>query len=342
MLLSFAALFLATNRFDFIGLAELGRRGEIAQALGDRLGWLSASPATLAMVVFGGVFLGLAVKVPVMPLHTWLPAAYAEAPTGITMVLTGLMSKMGLYGFLRILAPIFPEQLRACLTLLLWLAVLTIVFSAAAALAQQDLKRVFAYSSINHLGYCLLGVFAAMRSTVAEVDVAFEKAAALNGVLLQMFNHGVIAATLFCFVAFLERRTGGVRGISDFGGLRQVAPVFCGLMGIATFASIGLPGLSGFVGEFLIFKGVFPLAKWAAALAVLGLLITAVFLLTFMQRVFHGPLNQRWQDFGDLTSRERLMVAPAVGAMFLLGVYPQALLGITNPTVMEYVGKLIV
>src|SRR5207247_8409594 len=202
------------------------------------------------------------------------------------------MSKMGVYGFLRILLPIFPEQMRWAVTPLLWLAVATIVMSACAAFAQRDLKRIVAYSSINHLGYCLLGIFAAAKLTGSESQWATEKAAALNGVLLQMFNHGITAAALFYFVGLIEERTAR-RGLDDFGGLRKVAPVFCGLMGIAIFASLGLPGLNGFVGEFLIFKGAFPLAPWATALSAAGLLLTAIFLLTLMQRVFHGPLNEK-------------------------------------------------
>lgn len=334
MLLAFLALFLATGRFNFNELAGLARSGGLAGAFAGKLTWAGLSNEALALLVFGGVFLGLAVKVPVIPFHTWLPAAYAEAPSPVTMLLTGLMSKMGVYGFLRILVPIFPEQLRAVLTPMLWLAVLTIVCSAAAAFAQRDLKRLLAYSSINHLGYCLLGIFAALRITGDDVRLAVEPVAALNGVVLQMFNHGLTAAALFGFVALLERRTDGRRNLDDFGGLRQVAPVFCGLMGIAVFSSLGLPGLNGFVGEFLIFKSAFPLAPWATALSALGLLITAVFLLTLMQRVFHGPLNPRWAAFPDLTTRERWVVAPAIAVMFVLGVYPQFLVGLFNATML--------
>lgn len=340
MLVAFAAVFLGTGSFDFIALAELARTEGLAGHFQDRLGWSSLSGETLSLLIFGGVFLGVAVKVPLVPLHTWLPAAYSEAPTGVTMLLTGLMSKMGVYGFLRILAPIFPEELRAMLTPLLWLAVITIVFSAASAFAQRDLKRMFAYSSINHLGYCLLGLFAAMQLREGDASLALEKASALNGVFLQMFNHGITAATLFCFIDFIERRTDGRRGLDDFGGLRKVAPVFCGLMGIAAFASLGLPGLSSFVGEFLIFKGAFPLVPWAAALSVLGLLITAVFLLTFLQRVFNGPLNERWAGFTDLSMTERLILAPTLTLIFVLGVFPQWLIGFTNSTVVRLVDQL--
>jgi NADH-quinone oxidoreductase subunit M len=265
---------------------------------------------------------------------------YTEAPTPVTMLLTGLMSKMGVYGFLRILVPIFPEQIRAILTPLLWLAVITIVFAAGAAFVQRDLKRVLAYSSINHLGYCLLGALAIARLTVNDAGMEAEKSAALNGVLLQMFNHGLTAATLFCFVGFIEQRTNGLRDVEAFGGLRRIAPVFCGLMGIALFSSLGLPGLNGFVGEFLIFKGVFPLAGWAAAVSVLGLLLTAVFILTVVQRVFHGPLNEKWSGFGDLTLGERAVVLPAVVLMFVLGIYPQLMIGFFNSTVLQMVQSL--
>ncbi len=340
MLLTFLAIALTTRTFDFGRLAELGRDGTLVPALGDQLLWRSLTVKRLALILFGGVFLGLAVKVPVFPFHTWLPAAYAEAPTGTAMLLTGVMSKMGVYGFLRILLPIFPQEMRWALTPLLWLAVATIVFSAAAAFAQRDLKRIFAYSSINHLGYCLLGLFAVMRSDGLTAAPLVEKAAALNGVFLQMFNHGLTAATLFWFAGFLEERGGGVRGLGDFGGLRKVAPVFCGLMGIALFSSLGLPGLNGFVGEFLILKGAFPLATGATVLSLLGLLITAVFLLTLVQRVFHGPLNQKWVALPDLTLRERAEVVPALALMFFLGVYPQAILGVVNSTVLEMVQHL--
>ncbi|HEY6170251.1 MAG TPA: NADH-quinone oxidoreductase subunit M [Verrucomicrobiae bacterium] len=338
LLLAFLAVYQATGTFDLIVLAEKGRTGELASAMLVKLGWYGLTAKQLSLVIFGLAFLGFAVKTPLMPFHSWLPATYTEAPTPVTMLLTGLMSKLGVYGFLRLLLPLFPEAMRAVLTPLLWLAVATIVLSAAAALVQTDLKRVLAYSSINHLGYCLLGVFAAVSVTAPDARWAVEKTAALNGVVLQMFNHGLTAATLFLFVGFLEQR--GARGLNDFGGLRKVAPVFCGLMGIAVFSSLGLPGLNGFVGEFLIFKGAFPLAPWAAALSVAGLLLTAIFLLTLMQRIFHGPLNEKWNAFADLTLRERLLVAPAIALMFVLGIYPQLLIGLFNTTMTQFAENL--
>ncbi len=340
MLLSFVALYWVAGTFDFFELAEKGRSGELAANMSVKLGWYFLSREQLPLVIFAGVFLGLAVKVPVMPFHSWLPLAYAEAPAGTTMLLTGLMSKMGVYGFLRILLPIFPDQMRLVLTPLLWLAVATIIVSACTAFAQRDLKRIFAYSSINHLGYCLLGMFAFLKVGGTEPRWIIEKTAALNGVVLQMFNHGLTASALFCFIALLERRTEGARGLNDFGGLRKVAPVFCGLMGISIFASLGLPGLNGFIGEFLIFKGSFPLATWATALSVIGLLVTAVFLLTVIQRVFNGPLNPKWSAFPDLTWRERFIVLPATALMFLIGIYPQVVIGKFNATIMLLVNQL--
>jgi len=340
MLLAFLAILLSTGRFDFTDLAELGRNGALTSALSEKLGWRDLTTRRLALVIFSGAFLGFAVKVPLVPFHTWLPSAYAEAPTGTTMLLTGLMSKMGVYGFLRILLPIFPQEMRWVLRPLLWLAVLTIVLSAGAAFAQRDLKRMLAYSSVNHLGYCLLGIFAVMSSSTLAAAPLTEKAAALDGVMLQMFNHGLTAATLFWFVGFLEERGRGLRGLDDFGGLRKIAPVFCGLMGIALFSSLGLPGLNGFIGEFLIFKGAFALATWATALSVIGLLITAVFILTLLQRVFNGPLNQKCLSVPDLTFTERLAVLPALALMLVLGIYPQALLGVVNSTVVQMVQYL--
>jgi NADH-quinone oxidoreductase subunit M len=337
LLLSFLALFLATHTFDFAALATLAQHGQLMPAVVDNLAWHRVTPQHLVLLIFAGAFLGFAVKVPVIPFHTWLPDAYAEAPTGTTILLTGAMSKMGLYGILRILLPIFGPQMQLVLTPLLWLAVATIVLSAYAALAQKDLKRIFAYSSINHLGYCLLAIFAVVKFTGSDASLTAERYAAMSGAFLQMFNHALTAATLFWFIAMLEKHSGGLRGLDDFGGLRKVAPVFTGLMGIAIFSSLGLPGLNGFIGEFLIFKGSFPLVTWATSISVLGLLVTAIFLLGILQRVFSGPLNEKWVAFPDLSARERLVVAPAIALMFVLGLYPQLVLGVINSTVVQMV-----
>ncbi len=338
LLLAFQGVYLATDSFECQVLGRLGATGELASRV-EALRFGPITGHTLLLMVFWGMLFGFAVKVPMLPFHTWLPAAYTEAPTSVTMILTGAMSKMGLYGFLRLLLPLGPGPLREQGTLLLWVAVATVVLPACAALAQQDLKRMLAYSSVNHLGYCLLGVFAVAGSGAGPA-LAQERSVALDGVMLQMFNHGLTAASLFWFVGLMEQRSGGQRGLDDFGGLREVAPVLAGLMGIALFASIGLPGLNGFVGEFLIFKGAFAIAPGPAAVAVLGLLLTAVFLLTLVQRVFHGPLSERWAGFSDLSSKERFLAAPAIALMFVLGLWPQLAIGVFNATTSQWAAWL--
>jgi len=268
----------------------------------------------------------LAVKIPVVPFHAWLPDAYAEAPTPVTMLLTGLLSKMGVYGLLRIFLPVFSEVLPGLAPWLNGLAVATVLLGAVAALAQKDLKRILAYSSVNHLGYCVLAVAAVAASQADHASCA----SAVSGVVLQAFNHGIIASALFFGIAILEERSGGARGLNDFGGLRANMPVFAGVMGIAVFASLGLPGLSGFVGEFLIFNGVFGVGPWAAAVSLIGLLLTAVFLLRLIRKVFHGPLPSGMAKWPDLTTGERWLFAPAIAMIVIPGLCPQVLLQFVN------------
>jgi NADH-quinone oxidoreductase subunit M len=339
LLLSFLALYLATKSFDFVALANMAQQHQLIPALAAHFGGANfggATPERILLLLFWGAFLGFAVKVPLMPFHTWQPETYAEAPSGVTMMLTGAMSKMGVYGFLRILLPIFGEPMQWMRTPLLVLAVATIVLAPFAALVQKDLKRAFAYSSMSHLGYCLLGIFA----IAAPFGTVADKSSTLAGILLQMFNHGLTAATLFWFVAMIEQRSGGLRGVNDFGGLRKPAPVFCGLMGIALFSSLGLPGLNGFVGEFLLFKGFFPLAPWASSLSLIALLTTAILLLTILQRVFTGPVSLRWNKWPDLTLGERVALGSPIALMFVLGVWPQLLLGPLSGTIAGMASKL--
>lgn len=333
MLLGFASLFSAAGTFDFQQLAQLGADGSLARQLGGEGSWWPQA-------VFLGVLLGLAVKVPLWPFHTWLPPAYAEAPTGASMFLTGVMSKMGVYGFLRILWPIFPRELQAAAPSLIVLALGGVVLGAWAAMRQTDLKRIIAYSSVNHLSYCLLALFAVAHAGAKSGAVSEAATAALSGTLLQMFNHGLSASALFLCVGLLEERSGGRRGLDDFGGVRTVAPFFATLTGVAMFSSLGLPGLNGFVGEFLIFRGVFGLTPWVAAIATLGLLATAIFLLTFWQRVFHGPVTGATPNLNDLTLAEAVPLLPATALMVILGVFPQLMAGLINPLVTAWAGHL--
>ena len=337
MLLAFAAIYAATKTFEFSQLA--GVSAKLATQFGP------VAP-TLA---FLGILLGLAVKVPMFPFHTWLPDTYAEAPTGVSMFLTAIMAKMGLYGFMIFLPTFFPAELAAATPWLIWLALAGIVFGAYAAMRQKDLKRMVAYSSVNHLGYCLLALFATaptissfltdvptlsgnsqffFNSELLKLGQPYESINfATSGFWLQAFNHGLSAAALFLCVGILENRS-GTRDLQDFGGVRKVAPVFAALCGFSMFSSLGLPGLNGFVGEFLIFRGVFALAPWAATIATLGLLATAIFLLTFWQKVFHGPAGTHTATITDLTLREKLTLAPLVALMVLFGVWPQLLLNL--------------
>jgi NADH-quinone oxidoreductase subunit M len=317
MLLSFLGIYLVRGTFDFVALSALGKDG----LLPGKLGWLA----------FAGIFLGLAVKVPLFPFHTWLPDAYEAAPTGAAMVLTGALSKMGVYGFVRLVLPLFPNEIYIAGPWLLGLAVCSIIFASLAAWAQSDLKRMVAYLSINHLGYCMLGLFAVTATTVVS---PVEAQTALSGVFLQIFNHGITAAALFYFVGLLEQRR-GVRGLADFGGLMQRTPLLCGWMSVAMFSSLGLPGLNGFVGEFLIFKGSFALEAGYAAVAVFGLLITAIVFMRAMQALFSGPLAESCGQFPDLRSGEKWVVVPVALLMFALGIYPQFVLNIFNSTVTQ-------
>jgi NADH-quinone oxidoreductase subunit M len=317
MLLSFLAIYLAKGTFDFAALATIGKGGMFT----GNLAWLA----------FAGIFLGLAVKVPLFPFHTWLPDAYESAPVGVSMVLTGVLSKIGVYGFVRLLLPLFPHQIQVLGPWLLGLAVCSIVFASLAAWAQSDLKRMVAYLSINHLGYCMLGLFAvSAKSTGSSIDVH----AALSGVFMQIFNHGITAAALFYFVGLLEERR-GLRGLNDFGGLMQRTPLLCGWMSVAMFSSLGLPGLNGFIGEFLIFKGSFAVAASFTAVATLGLLFTAVVFLRAIQALFSGPLAQSCSAFADLRLSEKFVIVPVTLLMFALGLAPQFAFNIFNTTVIQ-------
>jgi NADH-quinone oxidoreductase subunit M len=317
MLLGFLGIYLARGSFDFATLAGLGKNG----LLTGNLAWLA----------FAGIFLGLAVKVPLFPFHTWLPDAYESAPTGVAMVLTGALSKMGVYGFVRLLLPLFPNEIRIIGPWLLALAICSIVFAPLAAWAQSDLKRMVAYLSVNHLGYCMLGLFAV---AALPVGAAIDTQAALSGVFMQIFNHGITAAALFYLVGLLEQRR-GLRGIGDFGGLMQRTPLLCGWMSVAMFSSLGLPGLNGFIGEFLIFKGSFAIAASFTAIAVIGLLVTAIVFMRAMQALFSGPLAESCSVFPDLLPREKIAIIPMTLLMFAIGVAPQFMFNIFNTTVVH-------
>jgi NADH-quinone oxidoreductase subunit M len=245
--------------------------------------------------------------------------------------LTGVLSKMGVYGFVRLLLPLFPAEIKILGPWLLGLAVCSIVFASLAAWAQSDLKRMVAYLSINHLGYCMLGLFAITATSSSSL---VEMHAALSGVFMQIFNHGITAAALFYYVGLLEERR-GLRGINNFGGLMQRTPLLCGWMSVAMFSSLGLPGLNGFIGEFLIFKGSFAVAASFTAIAVLGLLFTAIVFMRMVQALFSGPLAENCSAFPDLLMSEKFVAVPITLLMFAIGIAPQFIFNIFNTTVIQ-------
>jgi len=300
MLVGFLFVQKQTGTFDFIKLAEMG---------------VDVQP-----IIFCAILAGLWVKVPLAPLHIWQAPAYAAAPTPVVMLLTGVMSKMGVYGFLRIIVPIFPDQLAAYANSLMIFALVTILWGAFLALRQTELKRLLAFSSLNHVAYCLLGIGAIGLATEGtKVDVP---ALAGQGVILQMFAHGLAAAGLFYLVGVLEERTGS-RGQDDFGGLSGVTPKFAAAFFMLTFCSLGLPFMAGFAAEFLLFSGSYAVAPEITITATLGLLATAVFLLTMLQKVFTGPLRDRHEVLPDLGRREVLVVIPLLVLVFWAGISPK-------------------
>ena len=321
MLAGFLVLQKMAGTMDFDQLARFAAEDKLAPMAATALGFGKTPGIIVLAWIAALVFLGLAVKLPVVPFHAWLPATYAEAPAPATMILTGALSKMAVHGLVVIFLPVFRESL-AILSPLFWmLALWTVLHGAFAALAQTDMKRMLAYSSVNHLGYCFLAIAALAESNLG----ASGRAAAVSGVLLQGFNHGIIAATLFACAGFLEHRAGG-RDPDRFGGFRSAMPVLAGFTGLAAFASVGLPALGGFVGEFLIFRAVFEASPWAAVAAVPALFVTALFLLRWKSKVFHGPLPQTTTKWTDLRPVEITVLAVAAFFIILPGVWPQSLL----------------
>lgn len=308
MLLGFQLLYLKAGTFDFLALAGLASTGNLPAMVGPLYIW-----------IFLAVLLGLWVKTPIVPLHIWQPEAYSQAPTAVSILLSALLSKLGVYGFLRLILPIFPEAFKAHAHWILFFTVATILLGAFAALRQNDLKKLLTYSSLNHVGYCLLGITAvACSSKGLNVDA---QSPALQGAILQIFSHGLTVAGLFYLVGRLEARTGS-RYLADFGGLRHVTPRLATLFTILTFSSIGLPFLAGFASEFPIFYGGFCLAPIYTLAAIPALLTTAIFLLTMLQRVFTGPLVEKWKSIPDLSPLEWITTAPLILLIVWVGVLP--------------------
>ena len=287
-------------------------------------------------LIFWGLFLGFAIKVPMFPFHTWLPDAHVEAPTAGSVILAGVLLKMGAYGFVRVSLPILPGASHQFAIWIAILALISIVYGALVAMAQTDLKKMIAYSSVNHMGYVMLGIAAAayMPATafVRGADVAnllTSRATALNGAVLQMVAHGIITGALFFLVGALYERA-HIRDVDGFGGLAKQMPTYAGITMLACFASLGLPGLLGFVAEFMVFLGAFGSFKIITGLALLGVVITAAYFLWTIQRIFLGELNYQWATLPDMDRGERLSIVPLGVLMLAFGLYPRPLILIIN------------
>jgi NADH-quinone oxidoreductase subunit M len=289
----------------------------------DALRDLDKAPATQRWL-FAAFFAAFAIKTPVWPFHTWLPDAYTEAPTTTTVLLAGVMSKLGVYGFLRFSLPLFPDAARDLQPLLLTLAVVGIVYCALVAAVQRDFKTLVAYSSVSHLGFIVLGVFALNLQ-------------GLQGAVFYMVAHGLLIGGLFFVTGMLEERR-GTRRIEEFGGLQQAAPRMAGVMLVITLGAVALPGLVGFVGEFLTLLGAFLANRAYAVVGATGVILGAVYLLWAYQRMWHGPLEREEnRAVGDLTGREWAILAPLVAAIVVLGLFPGPVLDRVEPSAQRVV-----
>ncbi|MGI9048391.1 MAG: complex I subunit 4 family protein [Rubrobacteraceae bacterium] len=291
----------------------------------DMRAFVDSPPLTglAAMLAFVAMFVTFAVKTPIFPVHTWLPAAHVEAPTAGSVILAGVMLKLGTYGLIRFALQMTPDAFRAAAPYVAALAVFTALYGAFVALGQTDLKRLIAYTSVNHMGYVVLGVAVAAAATDAGV-----RALALDGAVLQMVSHGVVTGALFLLVGMLQDRT-HTRDMGEMGGLLRIVPVLGWLFILAAFASLGLPGLAHFPAEFQIFLGtlqVYPIA----VVAVLGIVVTAGLYLRAIQIAFLGKPSERWREMKDLSGREILSIVPLAALTVLIGVAPFLLLDVIH------------
>ena len=298
----------------------------------------------LKYLIWLALFIGFAIKVPVFPFHTWLPLAHVEAPTAVSVILAGVLLKMGTYGLLRISYPLLPGEVIDFSMILAILGVINILWGAANAIAQVDLKKMVAYSSVSHMGYVLLG----MSAVVAENPAGAQ--AGLNGAVMQMFNHGTITAMLFLLVGVIYDRAHHRyifypkghenEGEVGFGGLNSKLPVFGAFVALTFFAGLGLPALSGFISEAMCFIGAFPVYKGIVIASTIGILLNAAYFLWAFQRIFFGELNEKYNDLPEINRLELFTVIPLLVVTLFLGIYPAPYLDIissTMDTIIEHV-----
>jgi NADH-quinone oxidoreductase subunit M len=286
---------------------------------------------TVKTIAFWAFTIAFAVKVPLWPFHTWLPDAHTEAPTAGSMILAGVLLKLGAYGFIRLVLPLYPLEAKMFAGALAVLAVGAIVFGAFGSFGQTDFKRLVAYSSVNHMGFVVLGIAAAaLASGTADAHIA------MSGAVLQMFNHGLSAAGMFFLVGVIYERT-HTRNLNDFGGLFPLVPIYGGILIFTSMASLGLPGLNGFVSEFMVVRGAYPVLTIYTVIAMLGLLFTGAYILKGIKSVLHGPMNEHWahgeHKLTEINARELFVIVPLMALMLILGIWPAWLLEVINKAV---------
>lgn len=318
--------------------------GSIFMLVGILILYLNSSPHTLDMMeliaqgnqfahslqilVWVFFFLAFAIKVPIFPFHTWLPDAHVEAPTAVSIILAGVLLKMGTYGFLRISYPMLPFGTQYFAYPFAILGVIGIIYGALVSMAQKDLKKLVAYSSVSHMGYCVLGMAVFFINSNGQPHTT-----GLAGCIFQMFSHGLITGALFLLVGVLYDRA-HTREIAAFGGLGAKLPLYTALMTVFAMASLGLPGMSGFVAEFMVFVGAFasPTYQIMTGIAVIGVVLTAAYILRMVQRMFLGEFNVKWAGLTEINGREILAVAPLLILTIALGVYPKPLVTMISAT----------
>lgn len=332
MLIAILALyFTCGNTFDMLLLME---RAPVA--LNGMLWWGMSA----IKVIWVLLFIGFAIKVPVFPFHTWLPLAHVEAPTAISVILAGVLLKLGVYGMLRINYTMLPDGVFWFAGALAVLGLINVIWGAMCALAQKDLKKLVAYSSVNHMGYTLLGMAAVIAAAEMNGANLISAQAGLGGAVFQMFNHGTISAMLFILVGVIYDRAHH-RDIEGFGGLASQMPIYTAFVAVAFFAGLGLPGFSGFVSEAMIFIGAFPVFKTVVIISTLGILLNAAYFLWAFQRMFFGPANEKYNDLPEINTREVLTLVPLAVITLILGVYPRPFLDLVAATLNVLIDSVV-
>ena len=329
MLLTIQCIWVATGTYDIVTLTTPGM-----------LPFTAAYPLKfvrpenlplLRSIAFFAFALAFAIKIPIWPFHTWLPDAHTEAPTAGSMILAGVLLKLGAYGYLRLVIPMFPDAAAQFAWVLALLGTLAIILGALAALGQTDFKKLVAYSSVNHMGFVAMGIAAA---AFAVGNPAFKDHAiiAANGAVLQMFNHGLSSAALFALVGVVYDRA-HTRDLLELNGISVAVPRYAAFLMFCAFAGLGLPGLNGFVSEFMVVRGVWPIFTLFLSISMFGLLLTGGYILWMLLKTLFGPQNAKWARLPDMNFREAIALAPLMVLMLVIGIYPLWIVQVINATV---------